>query len=107
MLHPLWINANAVTICTYKFVKLVLTSNETCQKGLDRRLAKAEAALGQLTPPRQRGKRQIKDEASLLAAIERLEKKYRVQGMFSLSYTKQVTEKVIGHSPSYFQTIFI
>jgi len=35
-----------------------------------------------LTPPRRRGKRQIEDEVSLLAAIQRIEEKYRVQGLF-------------------------
>ena len=67
----------------------------TMQKGLDTRLHKAEAALRDLTPARQRGKRQIEDEASLLSGIARLEKKYRVQGLFSLSHTKEVREKKV------------
>ncbi|HIP71270.1 MAG TPA: DUF4277 domain-containing protein [Anaerolineae bacterium] len=65
------------------------------QKGLQRRLDKAEKALRALTPPSQRGKRQIKDEESLLAAIERIEKKYRVQGLFAYDYQKEVTERHI------------
>lgn len=63
--------------------------------GLHRRLDKAEAALRTLTPPRSRGKQQIKDEASLLAAIERIEKQYRVGGLFSYEYQQEVTERQI------------
>jgi len=68
---------------------------QTMQQGLHRRLAKAEAALKKLTPARSRGKRQIKDEASLLSAIEQLEKKYRVGGLFDYSYEQQVKERHI------------
>ena len=53
---------------------------KTMQAGLKERLDKAEAALCDLTPPRQRGKRQIEDEASLLSSIVRIEKQYRVAG---------------------------
>ena len=65
---------------------------QTMQAGLHRRLDKAEEALRNLTPPRQRGKRQIEDEASLLSSIERIEKKYRVHGLFDLSYEREVEE---------------
>ena len=63
------------------------------QEGLHRRLDKAEKALRNLTPVRQRGKRQIKDEESLLAAIERIEKKYKVQGFFTYEYHQEVSER--------------
>ena len=62
-------------------------------QGLHRRLAKAEAALKQLTPAKGRGKRQSKDEASLLKAIEQIEKQYRVAGLFHYSYDQQVTHR--------------
>ena len=68
---------------------------KTMQKGLHRRLDKAEAALKKLTPARARGKSQIKDEASLLSAIEQIEKKYRVQGLFDCAYERQVQERHI------------
>ncbi|MCP4936898.1 MAG: transposase [bacterium] len=68
---------------------------KTMQEGLYRRLDKAEDALKKLTPARSRGKRQIKDEASLLSAIERIEKKYRVQGLFQYSYQQEVKEQQI------------
>jgi transposase len=68
---------------------------KTMQAGLHRRLDKAEAALNKLTPARSRGKRQIKDEASLLSAIEQLEKKYRVEGLFHCTYHQQVIEHPI------------
>jgi len=71
---------------------------QTMQAGLGHRLNKAEAALKKLTPARARGKRQIKDEESLLNAIEQIEKKYRVQGFFDCPYERQVKE---GHIRAY------
>lgn len=68
---------------------------KTMQQGLHRRLDKAEAALKKLTPARSRGKRQIKDEASLLSAIEQIEKKYRVEGHFHYTYQQEVKEQHI------------
>jgi transposase len=67
----------------------------TMQKGLHHRLDKAEAALKNLTPARSRGKQQIEDEQSLLKAIEKIEKQYRVQGLFHCSYECQVTQRHI------------
>ena len=66
---------------------------KTMQKGLHHRLDKAEAALKNLTPPRSRGKQQIEDEQSLLDAIEKIEKQYRVQGLFHCHYECQVKER--------------
>jgi transposase len=68
---------------------------QTIQKGLHHRLDKAEAALKNLTPPRSRGKQQIEDEQSLLAAIEKIEKQYCVQGLFHYDYEGQVQERHI------------
>ncbi|RIK27451.1 MAG: transposase [Chloroflexi bacterium] len=68
---------------------------KTMQEGLQRRLDAAEAALRELTPARQRGKHQIEDEASLLAAIARIEKQYRVQGFFQLDYQPGVAERQV------------
>lgn len=68
---------------------------QTMQKGLHRRLDKAEAALNNLTPARSRGKQQIEDEQSLLKAIEKIEKQYRVQGLFDCHYECQVKERHI------------
>jgi transposase len=62
---------------------------------LHRRVDKAEKALRALTPARQRGKRQFKDKARLLAAIERIEEKYRVKDMFTYEYQQEVTERQI------------
>jgi transposase len=68
---------------------------QSTQKLLHRRLDRAEKALKALTPSRGRGKRQIKDEVSLLAAIQRIEDKYRVQGLFEYDYQQDVTERQI------------
>jgi transposase len=63
--------------------------------GLHQRLDKAEKELRTLTPARQRGKRQIKDEESLLGAIECIEKKYRVQGLFTYDHRQEVSERQV------------
>lgn len=68
---------------------------QTMQAGLQERLDKAEVALRNLTPARQRGKRQIADEASLLSAIERIEQHYRVPGLFHLDYQAEVEERSV------------
>ena len=67
----------------------------TMQAGLKRRLAKAEKALRQLTPARGRGKRQIDNEENLKKAIARLEKKYKVAGLLTVSYTQDINERKI------------
>jgi transposase len=68
---------------------------QTTKKGLHRRLEKAEKALKALTPARSRGKRQIEDEASLLAAIQRIEEKYRVSGLIHSHYEQEIAEKQV------------
>ncbi len=68
---------------------------QTTKKWLHRRLEKAEKALKALTPSRGRGKRQIKAEASLLAAIQRIEEQYRATGLFDYEYEQEVTEKQV------------
>ena len=68
---------------------------QTMQAGLKERVDKADAALRKLTPARQRGKRQIEDEASVLAAIERTAKQYRVQGLFHLDYQSEAAERQV------------
>jgi len=76
---------------------------QSTQKLLHRRLDKAEKAMKALTPHRGRGKRQIKDEVSLLAAIQRIEEKYRVQDFFDYDYQQEVTERQIrayGNKPA-------
>lgn len=63
--------------------------------GLHRRLEKAETALIALTPPRQRGKKQVEEEVQLLSAIEAIEKKYRVKGFFDYKYQQEIEERNI------------
>lgn len=65
------------------------------QQLLHRRLDRAEQALQALTPSRGRGKRQIEAEARLLAAIQRIEDKYQVQGLFDYAYQQQVTQRPV------------
>jgi len=67
----------------------------TMQAGLHRRLDKAEKELQALTPQRGRGKRQIKDEASLYVAVAGIEKKYRLKGLFDIEHEKEVSERKI------------
>lgn len=66
---------------------------KTEQAALQERLDKAEKALKALTPPRGRGQKQIEKEAALLKAIRQIEKQYRVQGLFDLSYVREMEER--------------
>ena len=77
---------------------LVVRSTQFAKSSLNllhKRLEKAEKALKSLTPTRGRGKHQIKDESELLASIQSIEKKYRVQGFFEFDYQEEVTEKKV------------
>jgi transposase len=69
--------------------------SKTMQNGLNNRLAKAEAALRALTPAPQRGKRPLKDEATLLAALAQIQQQQRVNGLFTLRYTQEISEKQV------------
>jgi len=60
--------------------------------GLEKRLSHAETKLATLTPPRGRGKRQITDEATLLEAIDLVLTEYRVDGLLSVAWEKQVEQ---------------
>jgi transposase len=60
--------------------------------GLEKRLRHAETALTALTPPRGRGKRQITDEATLVAAIARVLQDQRVDGLLRVAWEKQVEQ---------------
>jgi transposase len=60
--------------------------------GLEKRLCHAETQLAALTPPRGRGKRQLTDETTLLAAIDLVRKEHRVHGLLSVTWHKQVEQ---------------
>lgn len=77
-----------LVVQSYSYMQSILA-------GLRQRLDKAEAAFLALTPPRQRGKKQITQEAKLLSAIEQIEKKYRVQGLFHYTYHPETTERQV------------
>lgn len=57
--------------------------------GLATRLGHAEQKLAALTPPRGRGKRQITDEAMLVAAIATVLTAHRVEGLLHVDWEKQ------------------
>jgi len=66
--------------------------------GLEKRIATAEKKLHALTPPRGRGKRQLTDEAELVAGIETILKAQRLEGLLRVAYEKQVerNHKYVG-----------
>jgi transposase len=76
-------------------VVLSQSYRRTMQEALAKRLDKAEAALLALTPARQRGKRQIQDEATLKAAIAQIQQQQRVVDLFTVSYTQHISEKQV------------
>jgi len=74
---------------------LVLRSPMHAQQqaaGLETRLSHAEDKLAALTPPRGRGKRQITDEATLMAAIDLVLQEQRVEGLLNVTWEKQVEQ---------------
>ena len=58
-------------------------------RGLEQRLATATAKLQALTPPRGRGKRQIKDEAQLVQAAQTILQTHRVEGLLAYTFERQ------------------
>ncbi len=66
--------------------------------GLEQRLAKAETKVRSLTPSPGRGKRQISEERVLLAAIGKILKAHRVEGLMTIDYVKQTesTTQYVG-----------
>ena len=63
-------------------------------RGLERRLANATTKLQALTPPRSRGKRQIEDEETLVAAANTILQNHRVEGLLSYTFERQVEPQV-------------
>jgi transposase len=57
--------------------------------GWENRLCHAETPLAALTPPRGRGKRQVTDEATLVAAMDRVRTAHRVEGLLRGTWEKQ------------------
>ena len=62
---------------------------KTQERGLEQRLATAMAKLNALTPPRGRGKRQIKDEAQLVQAAQAILQAHRVEGLLAHTFERQ------------------
>jgi transposase len=63
-------------------------------RGLEQRLATATARLNALTPPRGRGKRQIKDEAQLRQAAQVILQAQRVEGLLVYTFERQEERQV-------------
>jgi transposase len=59
------------------------------RRGLSQRLDNAEQAILALTPPRGRGKQQKKDLSALQSSVDSILKKYRVEGLIAVSYTRE------------------
>ncbi len=57
--------------------------------GLEKRLAHAEQKLAALTPARGRGKRQIREEATLVEALDHVLKEQRVDGVLRIEWEPQ------------------
>lgn len=63
---------------------------EVMTRGLERRLVTATAKLNALTPPRGRGKRQVKEEETLIEKANAILEKHRVEGLLSYTFECQV-----------------
>jgi transposase len=67
---------------------------ETLTRALLQRLTTATAKLTALTPARGRGKRQITDEGTLLAAANAIVQRYGVAGLLTYSFERQVEQQL-------------
>jgi len=65
-------------------------------RGLEKRLANAMEKLYALTPPRGPGKRLITEESALKAAIAKIQKHYKVEGLLNCKYVKE-TERLVKY----------
>ncbi len=64
-------------------------------KGLEGRLANAEQALKNLTPPPARGKKQYHEEAPLRSAADKILKRYKIEGLITYTVERQESTKQI------------
>jgi transposase len=62
---------------------------KTLKRGLEQRLSRAMAELQALTPAPGRGKRQIRDESTLVAAAEAILKARNVVGLLTYTFARQ------------------
>lgn len=67
---------------------------DTMKRGLERRLQTGTARLEALTPPRQRGKRQITEEAALVTAANAIVQQQKVEGLLSYTFERQVEREI-------------
>ena len=70
------------------------TYAQTLCAGLHQRLKSAREKLRALTPQPGRGKRQVRDEATLRSAAEAVLKSYRVEGLLTFDIDCQVSQKI-------------
>ena len=66
---------------------------QALERGLERRLTTATAKLAALTPPRGRGKRQIKEEQVLIEKADAILKQHRVEGLLSYAFERQAEQQ--------------
>jgi transposase len=66
---------------------------------LEKRLVKAQAKLKALTPEPGRGKRQIRTESRLHAAVDHVLEQYDVQGLLTVEWKREETTTLRYHGP--------
>ena len=62
-------------------------------RSLHQRLARAQAALRALTPPRGRGQRQFTEEATLQAAVDNILERYEVSGLLTVKLQRETESR--------------
>lgn len=80
---------------------------EAQSKALDSRLVKAEEALQNLTPEPGPGKKQYQDESKLITAVDKILKRYKVEGLIESTWERQESHKNIrayGDKPARVET---
>lgn len=85
-------------ICQWSERLLLVYSPTLAQsgyRGLEKRLQQAEAKLQALTPEPCRGKKQFSELVPLQQAVEKIQKRYKVNELFDVTFEKQVTQRHI------------
>ena len=81
-----------VTWCERVLVVQSRRLYEKQRRGLEQRLARAQAKIERLTPPPKQGQRQFRELAPLKERVERILKEHRVEGFLEVTYHEEVQE---------------
>jgi transposase len=89
--RPLTVHVDGECVAWQERVQVIRSVELARSQGaaLETRLGKAEAALGALTPPPGRGRRQFSEEEALRQAVEEVLARYQVTGLLRVGWRRE------------------